>query len=84
MEQMTRLESTSVTEQTTVPGRHTPDAVIDSILASVARGEPLMAACESAGVGRTSFYRWLDADPELVGRYAHAVQQQTQSRFSRS
>lgn len=71
-------------EANTAPRRHVPDTVIDSILASVASGSPLLFACEQAGIGRTSFYRWLETDPELLTRYAEATRQQTYSRFSRS
>jgi hypothetical protein len=74
----------NVIEESATPRRHIPDTVIDSILASVSRGEPLLFACEQAGVGRTSFYRWLETDPELLTRYAEATRQQTFSRFSRS
>lgn len=72
-----------IEETATVPRRYVPDTVIDSILASVARGEPLLFACEQAGIGRTSFYRWLEADPALLTRYAEATRQQTYSRFSK-
>ncbi|MGF6903928.1 hypothetical protein [Paraburkholderia sp. GAS348] len=73
-----------IEETSAVPRRMVPDAVIDSILAAVANGKPLLQACEQAGIGRTSFYRWLDAEPALVSAYAHAVQQQIHNRFCRS
>ncbi|CAE6802971.1 hypothetical protein R75461_05277 [Paraburkholderia nemoris] len=66
------------------PRRFVSDATIRLILASVSNGQPLIAACESAGVSRRAFYTWLQTDQQLVNDYAQAVQQQTRSRFSRS
>lgn len=32
----------------------------------------IRAACDDAGIGRTTFYEWRDADPEFADRVAHA------------
>lgn len=72
-----------IEEATAVPRRTIPDTVVDSILVAVSNGTPLLTACEQAGIGRTSFYRWLDTDPALVNAYARAVAAQVHSRFSR-
>jgi len=69
--------------ETVTPRRTTPDDVVDGILAAVATGLPLDVACRNAGVVRQSFYYWLRDEPELVTRYARAVQQQVFSRFGR-
>ncbi|WP_405044896.1 hypothetical protein [Paraburkholderia sp. USG1] len=66
------------------PRRLTPDSVVIGILAAVATGLPLDVACRNAGTTRQSFYTWMRDEPELVDRYAHAVQQQTHNRFARS
>jgi hypothetical protein len=71
-----------IEDSTHTPRRLIPDATLDLILATVSNGASLLTACENAGISRQSFYRWLDADPELVGDYAAAVSRQVHSRFS--
>jgi hypothetical protein len=63
------------------PRRFVSDATIRLILASVSNGQPLIAACENAGVSRRAFYGWLRADPQLVSDYAKAVAAQVHSRY---
>ncbi|WP_373565662.1 terminase small subunit-like protein [Paraburkholderia bryophila] len=69
----------------TSPRRFIPDATIRLILASVSNGQPLLSACESAGVSRGTFYSWLHSgDEQLIRDYAAACAQQVHSRFGRS
>ena len=83
-----RLQLTTVKRETDMteavtPRRITPDAVIVGILAAVATGMSLDAACRNAGVSRQSFYIWMQAEPGLVNQYAEATKRQITSRFSR-
>jgi hypothetical protein len=67
-----------------IPRRLVPDAAISVVLAEVANGLPLITACERAGIGRSSVYRWLETDPEFRAAYAQAVAQQTHARYARA
>lgn len=42
------------------------------ILRRVAAGEWIKPICASVGIGKRTFYDWLDANPELVPRYVEA------------
>jgi AcrR family transcriptional regulator len=73
-----------VIEATPMSRRLIPDAAIRMLLDHVAGGMSLAAACEAVGISRDSVYRWMkEGDHELVEAYAHAVQQQVYSRFSK-
>jgi hypothetical protein len=76
----------NVIEETLPVSRRTvPDATVSLILNGVAGGKSLLLACEEAGVSRESFYRWMrEGDHQLALDYSLAVQQQVQTRFSRS
>lgn len=67
------------------PRRLVPDATIEIILNGVASGMPLQGACETAGLSRATFYRWLaEGDQGLAEAYAQAVSAQVRSRFSKA
>lgn len=72
-----------IAEAIDIPRRLVPAATISLILAAVSNGSSLLTACENAGVSRTSFYRWIDADAQLVRDYATAVAAQVHRRFTR-
>jgi hypothetical protein len=59
--------------QTEIPRRLIPDIVIENVLASVARGDTLMIACERAGISRSSMYKWMSEDATLAEKYALSV-----------
>jgi transposase-like protein len=46
---------------------------ISAVLMSVSLGVTITEACEKAGIGRKTFYRWKDADPKNEARYKEAV-----------
>lgn len=71
-----------IEETMNIPVRLIPDATIQLILENVARGEPLSRACESAGVAKSGFYRWLTEDSSLVARYSEAVRAQIHARYT--
>lgn len=70
-----------IEETMSIPVRLIPDATIQLILENVARGEPLSRACESAGVAKSGFYRWLAEDSSLAARYGDALREQTRARY---
>ena len=45
---------------------------IPLILEGMQDGHSLSKCCEGAGVSRSTFLSWVDADPELADRYTHA------------
>lgn len=65
------------------PRRFVSDTTVRLILTSVSNGQPLVTACEKAGVSRRAFYTWLETDQQLVADYAEAVKEQVHSRFSK-
>lgn len=55
------------TPETFVPkcnSKYTPE-LAQQIADMVAQGTPIKFAAEAAGIGRDTFYRWLEADPTL-------------------
>lgn len=47
--------------------------IADKICERVANGEPLRKICREYGMpSKSVFYRWLESDPELEGRFARA------------
>ncbi|AIP31084.1 hypothetical protein DR64_3439 [Paraburkholderia xenovorans LB400] len=70
-----------IEERIPIPRRLIPDSTIQLILENVARGEPLSRSCESAGVGKSSFYEWLAEDHALAERYGEALREQTRARY---
>lgn len=48
-------------------------AKAEAICERIANGEPLRQICRDPEMpGKSTFYEWLDADPELAGRFARA------------
>lgn len=72
-----------IEEAMNIPVRLIPDATIQLILENVARGEPLSRACESAGVAKSGFYRWLTEDSSLAERYGEALRAQIHARYTK-
>lgn len=46
--------------------------IIDAVIEGVSRGTPLTQLCRGHGIGRSSWYRWLEDDAELAGHFARA------------
>lgn len=46
--------------------------IIERVLVGIEQGEMLVALCEREGIARSTFYNWLDSDPELGVRFARA------------
>jgi len=44
----------------------------DRIIAGLEQGELLVALCKREGIARSTFYRWLEDNPSLPGRFARA------------
>lgn len=49
----------------------TPE-LVEAILAGISDGVPLRQLCRIHGIGKSSWYRWMEADADLAGRFARA------------
>jgi hypothetical protein len=52
-------------------GKRTPE-IVDAIIAAVSEGTPLAQVARELGVGHTTWYDWMTADPALSERFARA------------
>lgn len=59
-----------------------PKTVIDAVLADIADGATVGEACSRPGApSRTTFFRWLNTNPELAEHYADSVRAQVHARY---
>lgn len=46
----------------------------DRLFAKLRRGYSVSAACKAAGIGRTAYYEWREADPEFASEADDAIE----------
>jgi hypothetical protein len=73
-----------IEESLSIPRRFVSEGTIRMILENIARGKSVEASCGAAGVGKTSWYRWLSEDSALAARYGEALREQTSSRYAKN
>lgn len=70
--------------ETVTPLELVPASTFDLVFEGIGSGESVLTACTSAGISKSSFYRWVSSDSDLANRYALAVAAQIHARFVRS
>lgn len=48
------------------------NTIKEAVLESLSNGATITAACKAAGVGRTTFYKWIEEDVEFAEAVSHS------------
>lgn len=46
--------------------------IIEAVIDGISHGTPLLQLCREQGIGKSTWYRWVDDDGDLAGRFAGA------------
>jgi hypothetical protein len=55
-----------------MPEIQNKEAIIETVLLGVADGKPLRQLCRDHGIGKSTWYDWMEDDEVLAGRFARA------------